>query len=213
MAHCVWSLAHTGNEGEYSRAYETVRRFLRSKEEKTQRERVLPILVSATWRRATTKLPQAIQLHCLLEHHRHAPSVHLTLSSTFKSPSKLQRPLAIPSLHGTYFCTSRHSFYPRTMSDPSNSSLQALFDAALQDYEKQTRLKLVDHPLSKELENCHSVDTVMNVLQQQGRSLTKFRGADGKITRSLWRVVHVLHALSTSTALGEGIGLVRRMVF
>jgi len=99
------------------------------------------------------------------------------------------------------------------MSDPSNSSLQALFDVALQNYEKQTRLKLVDHPLSKQLENCHSVDTVMNVLQQQGRNLTKFRGADGKITRSLRRVVHVLQALSTSTTLGEGIGLVRRMVF
>ena len=43
-----------------------------------------------------TKLPQAIQAR-LLEHHRHAPSVRLVFSSTFKSPSKLQRPLAIPS--------------------------------------------------------------------------------------------------------------------
>ena len=99
------------------------------------------------------------------------------------------------------------------MSDSSSSSLQLLFDAALQNYEKQTRLKLVDHPLSKQLEDCHSVDSVMNVLQQQGRNLTKFRGADGKITRSLRRVVHVLHALSTSTTLGEGIGLVRLIVF
>ena len=99
------------------------------------------------------------------------------------------------------------------MSDSSSSSLELLFDAALQNYEKQTRLKLVDHPLSKQLENCHTVDSIMNVLQQQGRNLLKFRGADGKVKRSLWRVVHVLHALSTSTTLGEGIGLVRRMVF
>jgi hypothetical protein len=31
--------------------------------------------------------------------------------------------------------------------------------------------------------------------------------------RSLKRVVHVLHALSTSSTLGEGIGLVRLMQF
>ena len=99
------------------------------------------------------------------------------------------------------------------MSDSPSSSLELLFDAALQNYEKQTKLKLVDHPLSKQLENCHTVDSVMNVLQQQGRNLSKFRGADGKFKRSLWRVVHVLHALSTSTTLGEGIGLVRWMVF
>ena len=98
------------------------------------------------------------------------------------------------------------------MSDSSSASLQLLFDAALQSYEKQTRQKLVQHPLSKQLENCHSVDSVMNILQQQARNLTKFRGDEGKVTRSLWRVVHVLHSLSTST-LGEGIGLVRRMVF
>ena len=99
------------------------------------------------------------------------------------------------------------------MSDSPSFSLELLFDAALQNYEKQTRLKLVDHPLSKQLENCHTVDSIMNVLQQQGRNLSKFRGADGKVKRSLWRVVHVLHALSTSATLGEGIGLVRRMVF
>jgi hypothetical protein len=99
------------------------------------------------------------------------------------------------------------------MSDSSSSSLQLLFDAALQSYEKQTRLKLVDHPLSKQLETCHSVDSVMNILQQQVRNLTKFRGADGKVTRSLWRVVHILHALSVSTTLGEGVGLVRQIMF
>jgi hypothetical protein len=94
------------------------------------------------------------------------------------------------------------------MSNASNSSLQLLFDAALQNYEKQTRMKLVDHPFAKQLENCHSVDSVMDILQQQARALTEFRGDDGKVVKSLKRVVHVVHTLSTSTILGEGIGLV-----
>ena len=59
------------------------------------------------------------------------------------------------------------------MSDSSSASLQLLFDA-LQSYEEQTGLKLVDHPLSEQFENCRSVDSVMDILQQQARELTKF---------------------------------------
>jgi len=94
------------------------------------------------------------------------------------------------------------------MSNASSSRLQLLFDAALQNYEKQTRMKLLDHPFAKQLENCHSVDSVMDILQQQARAMTEFRGDDGKVVKSLKRVVHVVHTLSTSTILGEGIGLV-----
>jgi hypothetical protein len=94
------------------------------------------------------------------------------------------------------------------MSDASSSTLPLLFDAALQNYEKQTRMKLVDHPFAKQLENCHSVDSVMDILQQQARALTEFRGDDGKVVKSLKQIVHVVHTLSTSTILGEGFGLV-----
>jgi len=95
----------------------------------------------------------------------------------------------------------------------SGTKLQLLFDAALQSYEKQTGMKLIDHPLTRQLENCHSVNSVMDVLQQQARALTELRGDDGKAMKSLKRAVDVLHALSTSTILGEGIGLVRWMPF
>ena len=95
----------------------------------------------------------------------------------------------------------------RTMS----GRLQVLFDAALQSYEKQTGMRLIDHPLARQLENCHSVDSIMDILQQQARALTDFRRDDGKAVNSLKRAVYVLHALSSSTTLGEGVGLVRRM--
>jgi len=101
------------------------------------------------------------------------------------------------------------------MSDASGSSpgLRLLFDAALQGYEKQTGMKLIDHPLARELENCHSVDSIMDILQQQARALVDHRGGDGKVMNSLERAVHVLHALSTNTTLGEGISVVSRRVF
>jgi hypothetical protein len=88
-----------------------------------------------------------------------------------------------------------------------------LFDAALESYEKQTGMKLIDHPLARQLENCHAVDAIMDVLQQQARAFTEFREDDSKAKKSLKRAVHVLHALSTSTTLGEGVGLVCQILF
>jgi hypothetical protein len=99
------------------------------------------------------------------------------------------------------------------MGDTSGFRLQLLFDSALQSYEKQTGMKLIDHPLARQLENCHSVDSIMDILRHRAQTLTEFRGDDGKVMRSLKRAVHVLHSLSTSTTLGEGIGLVRQMAF
>jgi len=99
------------------------------------------------------------------------------------------------------------------MNDSSGTRLRLLFDTALQSYEKHTGLNLIDHPLARQLDDCHTVDSVMEILQHQAWALTGFREDDGKIMKSLKRVVHVLHALSTSTTLGEDTGLVRLTQF
>lgn len=96
------------------------------------------------------------------------------------------------------------------MSNPSPSeSFRFLFETALQRYEEKTGTKLIEHPLAKQLETCDSVDSITTVLQEQVRAFGKFKGDDGKFMKSLKYSVNVLHALSTNTALGEGIGLVR----
>ena len=95
------------------------------------------------------------------------------------------------------------------MTDISSSSM--LFEAALHDYEKQTGMKLIDHPLARQLETCSSVDSITAVIQEQARAFTEFRRDNGKVMKPLKRVVDVLHALSTSTILSEGISLVRRI--
>ncbi len=91
-----------------------------------------------------------------------------------------------------------------------SSSFQLLFNAALQDYTNQTGTKLDEHPLAKQLESCDSVDSIASVLQEHAQKFHEFRGEDGKIIKSLKGAVHVLYTLSTSTTLGEGIGLVCR---
>jgi hypothetical protein len=96
------------------------------------------------------------------------------------------------------------------MSDPSPSShFRGLFEAALQDYEKQTGTALASHPFAEQLQECHSVDAINAVLQEQTRLFTDFRGGNGKIMKSLKSTVSILYALSTNTALGEGISMVR----
>ncbi len=95
------------------------------------------------------------------------------------------------------------------MSHPSSSSsFQSLFNAGLRDYANQTGTKLDDHPIAKQLEECESMDSFISVLHDNAREFREFQGEDGKIVKSLKCAVHVLYALSTSTALGEGIGLV-----
>jgi hypothetical protein len=100
------------------------------------------------------------------------------------------------------------------MSDSSTPSRFLLFfDAALQDYEKQTGTNLADHPFAKQLESCDSVESITTFFQEQAQGFSEFRGNDSRIMRPLKSAVSILHTLSTSTVLGEAIGLVRRNAF
>ena len=91
------------------------------------------------------------------------------------------------------------------MTDQSGSSrLGALFEAALQEYEKQTGTALANHPLAGQLQICDSVESIIAVLREQTQA---FHGRD-KILRPLESVVSILHKLSATADLGRGIGLV-----
>ena len=97
------------------------------------------------------------------------------------------------------------------MSDQSGAfQFRLLFEAALEDYRKQTGTGLVDHPLYAKLIKCDSVESITAILQEQARALLKYGGDDCKVMKSIKAAVHVLHSLSGSTLLGEAIGLVRR---
>jgi hypothetical protein len=101
------------------------------------------------------------------------------------------------------------------MSQPSSSTtLQALFDGALQDYKDKTGNTLIDHPIARQLETCESVDSITSILQEQARSFREFRENDGTLMKALNSSVDVLCAPSISSALNEAVGLVvRRKAF
>jgi hypothetical protein len=98
------------------------------------------------------------------------------------------------------------------MSDPPEQSVvQSLFDAALEEFERQTATSLAQHPLAKKLETCYSIESITDALTEQAQGFRRFRGDDGKAMGCLKGVVHVLHSLSTAGILGDGIGLVRHI--
>ena len=94
------------------------------------------------------------------------------------------------------------------MSIDSSPELKSLFETALNEFEKRAGTNLAQHQIIDKLVNCASADSVVDVLQEQAQDFRNFRGADGKLMTWLKRTVNVLYSLSTSTLLGEGIGLV-----
>jgi hypothetical protein len=95
------------------------------------------------------------------------------------------------------------------MNDESRSSshFRGLFESALRDYERQTGIKLVKHPLAKRLQDFHSIQSVVGVIQKR---VPAFSGDSdsGRIVKALEGVVSALHMLSNSAALGEVAGIV-----
>jgi hypothetical protein len=92
------------------------------------------------------------------------------------------------------------------------SHLQVLFEAALQDYENQTGIVLAKHPLSKQIQNCDSVESVTAVLLEQTQAFSEFRGKD-KLMKPFKNAVSALQNLSTAAGLGQAVGLGANRVF
>jgi hypothetical protein len=102
-------------------------------------------------------------------------------------------------------------------TSPSDSSpFESLLNTALQDYAKRTGKKLENHPFTKKLRNCDSVDSITSVLQEykeHAKAFRKFQGDHGKIMRPVNGAVNVLFTLSSSSVLGEAVALVRPKSF
>jgi hypothetical protein len=93
------------------------------------------------------------------------------------------------------------------MSDHSEPShLKVLFEAALQDYERQTGIALAKHPLAERLQECDSVESITAVLHEQTQAFNEFR--KGKVMKLLKNAVSILYKLSACAKLGEVIGVV-----
>jgi hypothetical protein len=94
------------------------------------------------------------------------------------------------------------------MSINPSPELKSLFEAALNEFEDRTGTNLVQHQIVDKLVNCQSADFVIDVLQEQAQAFRDFRGDDDRVMTWLKQTANVLHNLSTSGVLGEGVGLV-----
>ena len=95
------------------------------------------------------------------------------------------------------------------MSHQSRSSrFPAIFESALQDYEKTTNITLATHELTKQLRDCHSVESVTAFLQDQAREFGNFRGSD-RVMKSIENTVSILRILSDTATFGDAVRSVR----
>jgi hypothetical protein len=92
------------------------------------------------------------------------------------------------------------------MASPSSSNFQPIFDASLQSYNNKTKNKLLDHPLSTQLQSCDSPNAVLSVLQDLIQQFDQRRTSDERLNNWLNPTVNVLYTFSAT--LGEGVGLV-----
>jgi len=92
---------------------------------------------------------------------------------------------------------------------PQSARFQALFEPALQAYEKTAGVSLTQHPLAIKLQSCDSVEAVSGLLQDQAQAFRDFQGSD-KIMKSLKTTVPILSKLSSAASLADAFGLVRQ---
>ena len=95
------------------------------------------------------------------------------------------------------------------MSHQSESGrFRGLFDAALQHYEQATNIILANHPLAEKLQNCHTVESTTNFLQDKVRELGDFRGSD-RVMVSIKNTVSILCMLFPNATSDDVTDLVR----
>src|ERR1700677_1552742 len=93
-----------------------------------------------------------------------------------------------------------------TSTSTASSRFQAIFDAALKSYEKQTKKDVLAHPLASQLQLCDSTSAIHALLQEQIREFDEAHSGDERLTKWLSPTVNVLFAFSA--AVSGGVSLV-----
>ena len=92
------------------------------------------------------------------------------------------------------------STIPATTAASSESRFQAIFQAALKSYRKQTKKDLLAHPLVSQLQSCDSTTAILAILQDQVREIEKNSDGDERLTKWLGPTVNVLNAFSATVS-------------
>jgi hypothetical protein len=85
-------------------------------------------------------------------------------------------------------------------SESTHCRALQVFESALQAYEKKTSITLAQHPLTLQLLNCHSIESVASFLQDQIPSSSAVGGSD-RVIVSIKSMISILSNLSAASAL------------
>ena len=88
-----------------------------------------------------------------------------------------------------------------------SAHLRALFEPALQVYEKKAGVSLAQHPLAIKLRSCDTVEAITDLLQDQAQAFRHFQGSD-KIMKSIKMTVSTLSKISSAASLADAFDLV-----
>jgi len=94
------------------------------------------------------------------------------------------------------------------MSAHPPPELSSLFEAALNEFEKRAGTNLVQHHVFNKLLACQSIESVLDILQEQTKALRTSPGDDSTLMNWIKRTVHVLYSLSTNNMIVKGVSLV-----
>ena len=86
---------------------------------------------------------------------------------------------------------------------------QALFEPALQAYEKMAGVSLTRHPLAVKLQTCNTIEAITGLLQDQAQAFSHLQGSH-RIMKSLKTTVSILSKLSSAASLTDAFSLVRQ---
>ena len=79
---------------------------------------------------------------------------------------------------------------------------QALFEPALQAYEKKAGILLARHPLALKLQSCDSVEAITGIFQDQARVFGDLQGSD-RIMESMRGIISISSKLVHQQELVE----------
>jgi len=107
--------------------------------------------------------------------------------------------------------SSRSNCFPsRDMAHQLESArFRALFESALQAYQKKTGVSLAQHPLAIKLQSCDTIEAITGLFQDQAQAFRDLQGSD-KIMKSLKTTVSILSKFSSAASLADPCGLVRQ---
>ena len=95
-------------------------------------------------------------------------------------------------------------------SESARFLFQALFEPALQAYEKKAGVSLAQHPLVIKLQSYDTVEAITGLFQDQAQAFGHFEGSDKIMRRSIEMTVSILSEISSTASLADVFGLVRQ---